>query len=257
MNICGCKECDLPVLALGMCNKHWRRTKIYGSPFVLTTHSGSMRGMSAEQRFNKQHKKSDKCWNWTSTTDKYGYGMFRGIAHSVSYVRAHRYSWALHNGMAIPKGMLVCHSCDNRKCVNPAHLWLGTDADNSRDKHIKGRANSPYGEMSPHAKLNESQVREILADIRPHSQLAEQYNVTTMTISDIKCRRSWAHLDIEFVAKGKKRGSRTGVSDKLTPDIVREIRSSPASGKDLAAKYEISPQLVCGIRKRRNWAHIE
>lgn len=75
------------------------------------------------------------CWNWTRNIGKNGYG--RLMINYVS-IYAHRYSYQLHKG-DIPKGLFVCHSCDNRRCVNPNHLWIGTHTDNVRDMFSKGR----------------------------------------------------------------------------------------------------------------------
>lgn len=256
--ICCIKGCDLPTLALGLCNKHWRRTKKYGSPAVTQKHSGMFIGKSPEVRFKMQYKATEAgCWEWISGKDADGYGLFTGMVDAVPYKRAHRWSWAFHNQAVIPVGGNICHSCDNPSCVNPEHLWLGTALDNQRDKWSKGRANMPFGATSVHSKLTEEQVREILKDPRPASRIAADYGIAAGSVNDIKRRKSWAHLDVENVVKHKRVSPRKGVSNKITPDIVRDVRTSEMRGKDLAVKYGISPQLVCDIRKRRTWAHIE
>lgn len=258
MKVCGIKDCDLPVKALGMCNKHWLRCRLYGSPFATKSHSGMMLGLPADQRFNLQHQKgaADECWNWTASLDTDGYGKFTGNVLDVPYQAAHRFAWAFHTQSKIPPGMSVCHSCDNRKCVNPAHLWLGTTRENLTDMVNKGRSTKRRGVLSSTAKLTEEQVREILATAEPHTTLAAKYGVTTMTISDIKCRRSWAHLDVDHVARALRRPHRRGVSERLNADKVLDIRTSDKSGVELAKQYSVSTQMICAIRKRRAWAHV-
>lgn len=255
--VCGCKGCDDPILALGMCSKHWRRNKIYGSPFVLKAHNGMMKGLPAIERFNKQHQKTDECWNWTASVDRHGYGMFKGMVGTVVYKKAHRFSWAHHTQSEIPDGMMVCHSCDNPRCVNPGHLWLGSASDNQQDMHSKGRARMLKGQQAPGATLSENQVLAILADCRPYAAIAADFGVTTMTISDIKCRRSWSHLKVDFIGHAKRVSPKRGRSTRINPEIVREIRSSEERGTALASKFAVSVQLICAIRKRRAWAHVE
>ena len=258
--VCQCKGCDRPALHLGMCNRHWRRNRIYGSPFAVRSHSGMMKGLTAIERFNHQHKKlgDDGCWIWTAALDQDGYGKFRGEVLGVSLNKAHRFSWAYHTQSIIPPGMMVCHSCDNPRCVNPGHLWLGSAKDNVLDMDRKNRRNVRLGELAARSILTEEQVKTILSDPRPYSQIAADYGVAAPTIGSIKNRESWVHVECDRIAKNK-RGSgagHRGKSDRITPDIVREIRTSEESGRTLAAKYRVSPQLITAIKKRRVWAHV-
>src|SRR6185369_231459 len=89
------------------------------------------------------------CWDWTGSLRGGGYGQ---IKVGPKLWDAHRYSWTLHFG-EIPNGMWVLHKCDNRKCVNPEHLYLGTALDNNRDTAIRERKNPPKGEGHFRAKL--------------------------------------------------------------------------------------------------------
>ena len=80
------------------------------------------------------------CWEWMSALDKFGYGQCRFNGKNW---KSHRLFYSLFKG-PIPNGLFVCHSCDNKKCVNPDHLWLGTAQDNSTDMKIKGRSKNQY-----------------------------------------------------------------------------------------------------------------
>lgn len=102
-------------------------------------YKGRVSTETVEQRFNKKYliNEHTDCWEWTRSTNNVGYGMFRyrkGLMRT-----AHRVSYEMHKG-PIPDGMIVCHTCDNPKCVNPDHLWLGTRRDNYNDMVAKGRS---------------------------------------------------------------------------------------------------------------------
>jgi HNH endonuclease len=119
-----------------------------------------------------------------------GYGRFR-VNGILDY--AHRYSWKIYKG-SIPQGMNVLHHCDNPSCVNPDHLFLGTQSENLHDMVAKGRGNQPRGSQASKAVLTEKQVREILASKLGPRALGRMYGVGHSAIVQIKSGKSWKHL---------------------------------------------------------------
>lgn len=136
----------------------------------------------------------DECWNWQGNVNNQGYGTF-GFRQKA--VAAHRAAYEVANG-PIPNGLCVCHSCDNRKCCNPAHLWLGTVADNNVDKVKKGRSYiPPLGIDHPNAKLtNEgvAEMRRLFAAGVGVKALAQRFGVHHKTVRYVLDRKTWRHV---------------------------------------------------------------
>ena len=149
------------------------------------------------ERFWSKVKKTDGCWNWTASTGTKGYGQFfTGTAKARKVVRAHRLSWEMTNG-AVPLGLCVLHRCDNRLCVRPSHLWLGTNQDNTDDMIAKGRRRQGsrlIGEQNPSSKLTRDEVlrlRKVLDEGSSLSIVASQFGVSKSTAWNIKRGKTW------------------------------------------------------------------
>ena len=157
---------------------------------------------TTEQKFwEKVDKESPSgCWNWTAGKNSNGYGQF-GVNGKME--KAHRVSWEMHNG-DIPEhdsyhGMCVLHSCDNPACVNPRHLFLGTQTENMADMDKKNRRDKTtraFGINHGRAKLNHTQVRVIRTYYPALTQqaLADCFGVGLTTIHSIVTRQTWQHI---------------------------------------------------------------
>lgn len=145
-------------------------------------------------RFWKHVQKSDGCWEWTSALNYKGYGIFWRDGRSVF---AHRVAWELAHG-APPSDRLVCHRCDNRRCVRADHLFLGTIADNQRDMALKGRA--LRGVRNHRSKLGPGdipQIRLLLSRGHHPREIGRRFGVHPVTIRDVAYKRTWAHIPEE------------------------------------------------------------
>lgn len=153
-------------------------------------------------------EKTDSCWNWIGCLHKSGYGW---VTSSGKTQLAHRLAYKIFKGI-IPQELCVCHSCDNKRCVNPDHLWLGSQAENIKDRDSKGRQVSPSGEKHrfrlypesvpkgsahPLAKLTEPQVLAIKSryslgwSVRV---LAKEYGVNVPAVYKLLNGKTWRHL---------------------------------------------------------------
>lgn len=151
-----------------------------------------------EERFWAKVRKgdTDECWEWTAGRFASGYGAFRWSDGRVR--TAHRVSYELASGTD-PGDLFVCHSCDNRPCCNPAHLWLGTQADNAADmaakgRSTKGRPSVQSGECHWQAKLTPADVEQIAAGLGRGVKgidLARRFGVSKHTVSSIARGKHW------------------------------------------------------------------
>ena len=135
------------------------------------------------ERFNRLWipEPNSGCWLWLSVIHPSGYGTIRDVDKRVRL--AHRISYRLHIGD--PGNLHVCHKCDVRSCVNPQHLFLGTDADNNKDMRDKGRH---------YTKLTPETVRAIRADTRSGPVIAKHYGVGNFAVYAVKRGKSWRHI---------------------------------------------------------------
>lgn len=166
--------------------------------------------------FEKNFIKADGCWEWQGTIQTTGYGYFylgRGHLGGVKGGTASRASWYLYIG-DIPAGMCVCHRCDNRKCVNPQHLFLGTDYDNTLDKMMKGRhskgldhslktkAKIPRGSSHYKTKLTEDDIQNI-CELRnsgmTYAAIARIYSFDHTTVYKIIKNKRWKHVERSLI----------------------------------------------------------
>lgn len=189
---CGCGE--LAPIATKTANKFGL---IKGQPARFITGHQFRRHISERFWEHVDIKAPDECWEWQGSLSAQGYGRIKIDSRSIP---AHCVAYELAIGPVLDD-MFVCHSCDNRPCCNPAHLWQGTCADNNWDKARKGRANSPAGIKNTKAKLVDQEVIEIREKYATGeftcSALSEIYKVTDSNIEFIVKGRSWKHINYQ------------------------------------------------------------
>lgn len=205
--------------------------------------------------------KTKDCWVWQGPVTKRGYGRVYAIGKTW---RAHRLAYHIIFG-DIPKGMLVCHSCDNPPCCNPEHLFLGTNKDNSEDMVNKNRSFHTVGEDNPVAILTEEIVKEIIlaytTSKTSYSKLALHYDVSISAIRDVIKGRRWAYLteDLRNDVKSIGCGERISLS-KLTENDIVNIRLEYAIGNitcsNLGKRYGVSAHCIGDVVRRVTWKHV-
>ena len=194
---CEWKNCGRPVFAAKLCSTHYERRRITGS----CEDGPRARGDFHIRLWAKIDKRGpDECWEWTAKDRTSGYGKIGRGGRGAKQVLAHRAVWEELYG-PIPQdgswhGRVILHTCDNRLCCNPAHLRIGTQAENVRDMDQKKRrvTVSAKGEAHYNAKLTDDDVRKIKASSESQYALARKYGVTRPMIGYIKRGKSWKHV---------------------------------------------------------------
>lgn len=147
--------------------------------------------MTPETRFWARVKKTKTCWIWTGAKNSKGYG---DIMINGKHEKSHRYSYLISKG-EIPYNKHVLHHCDNPTCVNPEHLWIGTNHENVLDKISKGRDSNKSGKNNPNVKLNGEKVNKIrkLYKQGEHNmvQIGKIFNVNRNVISRVVNQKYW------------------------------------------------------------------
>lgn len=142
---------------------------------------------------------SDECWEWRAAKNAGGYGIgWHPLLRRT--MTAHRLAWVVVSGRLPFPGMDICHTCDNRVCCNPSHLWEGTRAENMADCARKGRVSKLCGEAASNVKLKAHQVVEIRrepwkAEGISMREYARRLGVTNSPIVNIVNRKAWTCID--------------------------------------------------------------
>jgi hypothetical protein len=160
---------------------------------------------------------ADACWNWRAClSGGYGSMMISGRAR-----RAHRVSWEIAHSEA--PTVCVLHRCDNPACVNPAHLFLGTQADNIADMEAKGRARKVRGEAVWLARLTETAIPEIRRAVacgESFVAVARKYGVTAESVRNVAVGRTWVHAPGMLSMASRKPGDKTHCANGHAYDVV-------------------------------------
>ena len=197
MKLCTVEGCTKPHKSRGLCDTHY-------SFFRLKGYVGHKEMRSLADRLWARTDKSPglgpkgDCWEWRGYVHPVGYGQIGRGRATEGAVHTHRASYEVAVG-PIPKGKLVLHKCDNRLCVNPDHLWLGTHKDNTQDMIAKGRRRKASqvarGEDVSLAKLTDDMVRAMRAEPpMKFKELGAKYGVSAATANKVILRRTWNHI---------------------------------------------------------------
>lgn len=190
--LCTVANCGKVRAARGMCQMHYRRVMVHGDSGVNLNAP-----QDVSKRFFAKVEKTSSCWLWFGASDKHGYGRFLTGSRADGTRKltlSHRHSWEAVNG-AIPDGLNVLHRCDVPACVNPDHLFLGSQKDNVDDMVAKSRHS--HGEANGRSILKEETVRQIKLSLKAgetNKSLSARHNVSHSLISMIESGKRWSHV---------------------------------------------------------------
>lgn len=203
----------------------------------------------------------DECWTWQASLDGRGYGQF-SIGQNRMY-RAHRLALEL-TGIEVPPNSVVCHRCDNKRCVNPGHLYVGTKKTNAADAVARGQV--AHGQRNARSKLTEAQVSEVILRLRngeTQRSVADHFGVSQGAIWEINAGHNWVRTTAKtgLVPSSHRRGSigEKNHNARLTEQDVKDIRYRVQSGEAqsvVAMAFGLKPPTVNAIVKGRNWKHV-
>ena len=188
------------------CDGEWHRGALCVRHYMQQRRGGIGTGLRPQASLHARlwakidKRGPDECWEWQAKERVSGYGKLNRGGRGLGDVLAHRAVWEEIHG-PIPQdgtwhGRVILHTCDNRLCCNPAHLRIGTQADNVRDMDNKGRRRwaGPHGATHHKAKLTDDDVRAIRRASGSYPEIAKQYGVSSKMIGFIKRGKSWRHV---------------------------------------------------------------
>ena len=192
---CSVQSCQRKSGTRGWCEKHYARWLRHGDVKALKFRPKKWDSETIKRRLFLDRKVDPltNCWEWKGYLNKYGYGKLTVDGKDTS---VHRLSAHLFHNFRLKSNLFICHKCDNRRCFNPEHLFIGNASDNSADAAKKKRFT---GSRNGRALLCEDDViliRKLITEGYKGNKIAQQFGVTPYCISDIKRWKRWKHVKV-------------------------------------------------------------